>query len=214
MEENKLFSKVFLWLAVGLLLSFGVGYYVSTQANMINNLYKGGSLILLWIVQLVVVVVLSMKIHKMNALTAKILFLLYSILTGLTLSSIFIVYKLESIIIVFGETALLFGSFAAIGMFTKIDLTKFGTYLFMALVGIVLASLVNVFLHNSMMDLIINCFAIIIFLGYTAYDIQRIKQISYGLEEDNAAIFGAFELYIDFINLFLRLLEFFGKKND
>lgn len=214
MEENKLFSKVFLWLAVGLLLSFGVGYYVSTQANMINNLYKGGSLILLWIVQLVVVVVLSMKIHKMNPLTAKILFLLYSILTGLTLSSIFIVYKLESIIIVFGETALLFGSFAAIGMFTKIDLTKFGTYLFMALVGIVLASLVNVFLHNSMMDLIINCFAIIIFLGYTAYDIQRIKQISYGLEEDNAAIFGAFELYIDFINLFLRLLEFFGKKND
>lgn len=214
MEENKLFSKVFLWLAVGLLLSFGVGYYVSTQANMINNLYKGGSLILLWIVQLVVVVVLSMKIHKMNPLTAKILFLLYSILTGLTLSSIFIVYKLESIIFVFGETALLFGSFAAIGMFTKIDLTKFGTYLFMALVGIVLASLVNVFLHNSMMDLIINCFAIIIFLGYTAYDIQRIKQISYGLEEDNAAIFGAFELYIDFINLFLRLLEFFGKKND
>ncbi len=214
MEENKLFSKVFLWLAVGLLLSFGVGYYVSTQANMINNLYKGGSLILLWIVQLVVVVVLSMKIHKMNPLTAKILFLLYSILTGLTLSSIFIVYKLESIIFVFGETALLFGSFAAIGMFTKIDLTKFGTYLFMALVGIVLASLVNVFLHNSIMDLIINCFAIIIFLGYTAYDIQRIKQISYGLEEDNAAIFGAFELYIDFINLFLRLLEFFGKKND
>lgn len=214
MEENKLFSKVFLWLAVGLLLSFGVGYYVSTQANMINNLYKGGSLVILWIVQLVVVIVLSMRIHKMNPLTAKILFLLYSILTGLTLSSIFIVYKLESIIIVFGETALLFGSFAAIGMFTKIDLTKFGTYLFMALVGIVLVSLVNVFLHNSMMDLIINCFAIIIFLGYTAYDIQRIKQISYGLEEDNAAIFGAFELYIDFINLFLRLLEFFGKKND
>lgn len=214
MEENKLFSKVFLWLAVGLLLSFGVGYYVSTQANMINNLYKGGSLVILWIVQLVVVVVLSMRIHKMNPLTAKILFLFYSILTGLTLSSIFIVYKLESIIFVFGETALLFGSFAAIGMFTKIDLTKFGTYLFMALVGIVLVSLVNVFLHNSMMDLIINCVAIIIFLGYTAYDIQRIKQISYGLEEDNAAIFGAFELYIDFINLFLRLLQFFGKERD
>lgn len=214
MEENKLFSKVFLWLAVGLLLSFGVGYYVSTQANMINNLYKGGSLVILWIVQLVVVIVLSMRIHKMNPLTAKILFLLYSILTGLTLSSIFIVYKLESVILVFGETALLFGSFAAIGMFTKIDLTKFGTYLFMALVGIILASLVNVFLHNSMMDLIINCVAIIIFLGYTAYDIQKIKQISYGLEEDNAAIFGAFELYIDFINLFLRLLQFFGKERD
>lgn len=215
MEFKSVLSKVFLWMFLGLLVTFGTGYYVSTQENMLYNIFSDGMYFALVITEFILVIILSARVRKMNSMTAKIMFLLYSFVTGLTFSSIFIAFRMDSIIFVFLIAAILFGIFAFIGHFTKLDLTKIGTYLLMALFGIILCVIVNLFLNNDTLDLIISCISIVVFLGFTAYDIQKIKLLSYEYENtDNLAIIGALELYLDFINIFLDLLRIFGKSND
>lgn len=215
MEINKIFSKVFLWMFIGLAITFGIAYYVSTNDNMVYNLFAGSKYLIFWILEFVVVLVLSARIHKLSSLTAKILFLLYSGLTGLTLSSIFILYDITSIVYVFAITSGLFLAFGLLGYFTNIDLTKFGTYLMMALFGIIIASIINLIIGSETFDYVLCILGIILFLGYTAYDIQVVKKNLYGIEnEDNLVIYGALQLYLDFINLFLRLLQLFGKNRD
>lgn len=215
MEFKSVLSKVFLWMFLGLLVTFGTGYYVSTQENMLYNIFSDGMYFVLVITEFILVIILSARVRKMNSMTAKIMFLLYSFVTGLTFSSIFIAFRMDSIIFVFLIAAILFGIFAFIGHFTKLDLTKIGTYLLMALFGIILCVIVNLFLNNDTLDLIISCISIVVFLGFTAYDIQKIKLLSYEYENtDNLAIIGALELYLDFINIFLDLLRIFGKSND
>ena len=212
MENNKLFSKVYSWMFIGLLISFITGYYVSTKQNMVYNLANG-----YWILALIeigVCIWLSAGIRKMQTMTAKILFCLYSFLTGLTLSFIFVVFKMESIVLVFGITSLMFAIMALIGHFVNVDLTKLGPILFMGLLGIVIASIINIFVGSETFDLGITIIGIIIFTVYIAYDIQKVKYIANGLEEDKAAIICAFELYLDFINLFIKLLRLLGKSKD
>ena len=151
----------------------------------------------------------------MQPLTAKILFCAYSFLTGLTFSSIFVIYEITSIIFVFGITALLFLIFALIGYFTKIDLTKIGIYLFMALLGVIICSIINMFVGSETFDLGITIICLLIFIIYIAYDIQVVKRNLYQIpEEDNLAIYGALQLYLDFINIFLRLLQLFGNRRN
>jgi len=199
---------------IGLAITFGIGYYVSINENMLYNVFSKYYLLLI-IVEIVVVIWLSAGIRKMKPNTAKILFCLYSFITGLTFSSIFVVYQMTSIIMVFGITSLIFLIFALIGHYTKIDLTKFGTYLFMALIGIIICSLINMFIGSSTFDLGITIVCLIVFIFYIAYDIQIIKRNLYNIsEEDNLAIYGALQLYLDFINIFLRLLRLFGKSRD
>ena len=213
-ESNKLFSKVFMWMFIGLAITFGIGYYVSVNPNMLFNVF-GGYYWLLVIAELVVVIWLSARIRKMKPTTAKILFCAYSFLTGLTFSSIFVVYEISSIIYVFGITALLFLIFALIGYFTKIDLTKIGVYLFMALLGVIICSIINIFVGSETFDLGITIVCLIVFIIYIAYDMQIIKRNLYLIpEEDNLAIYGALQLYLDFINIFLRLLQLFGRSRD
>ena len=215
MEFKNVMSKIFLWMFLGLLVTFGTGYYVSTNENMLYNIFSGGMYFFLIILEFVLVIVLSARIRKMNPMTAKIMFLLYSFVTGVTFASIFIEFKLESIMFVFLISAILFGIFALFGHFTKLDLTKMGTFLLMALFGIILCIVVNLFLNNEMFDIIISSISVLVFLGFTAYDIQKIKLLSYNFEnEDNLAIIGALELYLDFINIFLDLLRLFGESND
>ena len=215
MDINKTFSKIFLWMFIGLAITFGVAYYISTNDNMVYNLFSGSKYYIFWILEIVVVLFLSVRIRKLNPLTAKILFLLYSALTGLTLSSVFILYNIMSIVYTFAITSGLFLGFGLIGYFTKLDLTKIGIYLVMALFGVIIASLINVFVGSEVFDLGLCIIAIIIFLAYIAYDIQLIKKNMFGIEnEDNLVIYGALQLYLDFINLFLRLLRFFGKSKD
>lgn len=214
LESNKIFSKVFLWMFIGLAITFGVGYYVSLNANMLYNVFKTYYWFLI-IAELVVVIFLSVRIRKMKPMTAKILFCAYSFLTGLTFSSIFVVYQITSIVYVFGITSLIFLIFALIGYFTKIDLTKIGTYLFMILLGVIICSIINIFVGSSSFDLVITIICLIVFIAYVAYDIQIIKRNLYLIpEEDNLAIYGALQLYLDFINVFLRLLQLFGRNND
>ena len=146
LQDKNIFSKVFFWMFIGLAITFGVGYYVSINENMLYNVFSK-YYILLIIVELVVVILLSARIRKMQPTTAKILFCLYSFITGLTFSSVFVLYNLMSIMYVFGVTAILFLIFALLGHFTKMDLTKIGVYLFMALLGIIICSIINIFIQ-------------------------------------------------------------------
>lgn len=212
--ENKIYSKVFLWLFIGMLMTFLTGIYTTTNESALSVIFSGGFYWILVVVELLLAIFLSARIHKMSPTTARICYLLYTFLTGLTFSSVFIVYKLESILLVFGITSLLFLVFALIGTTTKIDLSKLGTYLLMMLLGIIICSIINIFLGNSTFDLVISCISIIVFLGYIAYDVQKIKRLNGFLAEDNLAVIGAFELYLDFINIFIDLLRLFGKADD
>lgn len=215
MELNKVYSKVFGWMFIGLLLTFLTGYTVANNLNMLLFVYEGNKWIIFSIIEIILVIFLSARIQKMNPITAKICFVIYSIVTGLTFSSIFLTYKLGSIIYVFGITALLFGIFALFGHFTKMDLGKISTYLFMGLLGIIICSIINMFVGSETFDITICIVGIIIFLGYTAYDVKKINYLSEAFEnEDNLAIYGALELYLDFINLFLKLLRLFAKRDD
>ena len=213
-ENNKIFSKIFMWMFIGLAITFGVGAYVSMNENMLYNVFSKIYVVLI-VAELVVVIWLSARIRKMSPMSAKIMFCLYSFLTGLTFSSIFVLYKLTSIIYVFGITSLIFLIFALIGYYTNIDLTKFGIYLFMILLGIIICSLINIFVGSESFDLVLTIVCLIVFICYIAYDIQVIKRNLYSIEnEDNLAIYGALQLYLDFINIFLKLLRLFGKNND
>ncbi len=214
MENNKVFGKVFMWMFIGLLITFLTGYVVSSNDNMLYNIFSGGTYFILIIIELVLVVYLSARIHKMQVTTARIVFILYSFVSGLTFGSIFIVFKMSSIMLIFLITAILFGIFALIGRFTKLDLTKAGTILLMMLLGIVICTFVNVFLKNDTLDLFVSYISIIVFLGFTAYDMQKIKMLSYEFDdEDKIAVIGALELYLDFINIFIDLLRIFGKRD-
>lgn len=214
LKENKIFSKVFFWMFIGLAITFGVGYYASLNEVMLYNVFSKYYIFLI-IAELVVVIVLSARIRKMQPTTAKILFCLYSFITGLTFSSIFVVYEITSIIYVFGITSLIMLIFAAIGYYTNMDLTKIGTYLFMALLAIIICSIINMFVGSETFDLTLTIICLLVFIIYIAYDVQVIKRNSYMIEnEENAAIYGALQLYLDFINIFLRLLELFGKNRD
>lgn len=215
MELNKVYSKVFGWMFIGLLLTFLTGYTIANNLNMLLFVYEGNKWIIFSIIEIVLVIFLTARIQKMNPITAKICFVIYSIVTGLTFSSIFLTYKLGSIIYVFGITALLFGIFALFGHFTKMNLSKISTYLFMGLLGILICGIINIFVGSETFDITICIIGVILFLGYTAYDVQKINFLAGAFEnEDNLAIYGALELYLDFINLFLKLLRLFAKRND
>ena len=216
MVNNQTLSKTFGWMFIGLLVTFLTGYVVSLNENMLYNIMSTWGMILCIVVELGLVIFLSARITKMQPTTAKISFLLYSFVSGLTFSSIFMVYSLNSIMYVFLITAVVFAIFAAIGAFTKIDLTKIGSYLLMALLAIIICTIINIFLNSTSFDLFLSIIIIIVFIGFTAYDVQRLKRLSGTgmINEENLAIYGALELYLDFINLFLELLRLFGSSHD
>ena len=214
--ENKVLSKSFLWMALGLLLTFGTGYVVSINENMLVNIFSGVGYIIFIIIEFILVIVLSARIMKMKPTMAKICFLLYAFVSGLTFSSIFVVFEMKSIMFIFLIAAALFGVMAFLGAKTKVDLTKIGTYFMIALVASIIVSLLNVLIFKSPgLEMGISIVVLLLFIGVTAYDVQKILAISdSGIPEDNAAIYGALELYLDFINIFIRLLQLFGKGRD
>ncbi len=215
MGDNKLLSKSFLWMCIGLLVTFVTGFGISMNERMLENIFGGSGFWILVILEFVLVIVLSARVMKMNPTTAKICFILYSFVSGLTFSSIFVVYELTSIIMIFLVSAIIFGIMAFIGYTTKVDLSRVGFYLLMALLGVILVSIINIFLGNGTLEIIICIICLLLFIGITAYDVQKIRALeSTGLPEDNLAIYGALELYLDFINIFLQILELFAKNKD
>ena len=165
------------------------------------------------IVELVIAVVLGLRITKMKPITTKILYIVFTITTGITFSALFVVYDLGSIIFIFLLTAIIFGILAFYGYITKRDLSGFGIILLVTLLVVIVASILNgLFFHSDSLHLGITILGVLIFMGFIAYDMQKIKSMLPVIGEEKAAVYGAFQLYLDFINLFVRLLELFGKK--
>lgn len=216
--KNDFFPKVFMWLFIGLLITFGCGYAICSSSSLLEMFVKDSVYILCAIVQIVLCIFLSARIHKMQLTTAKIMYIGYSILTGITFASLFAVFQLSSVIYVFLATSLVFGIFAFIGHTTKLDLSKVGTYALMALLAIIILEIINIFLLNSTISFAVLIIGVVVFIAFIAYDVQRLKSLEhFGIDEDEKskyAILGAFELYLDFINLFIDLLRLFGKSKD
>lgn len=213
-------AKVFYWMAAGLGLT-GLTAYFAAATGLTLAIIGSPLFFVLILAELGLVFYLSARVERMQAATATGLFLGYSLLNGLTLSSIFLAYTMSSIAGTFFITAGMFGAMAMYGMVTRRDLSAFGSFLFMGLVGIVIASIVNIFLKSSGMAWVISMLGVLIFTGLTAYDVQRIKRMGEeGImaQGDGAirkgAILGALALYLDFINLFLSLLRLFGGSRD
>lgn len=216
--EASLLRDVYVWMSAALVITGLVSYYVANDMNLLYMIFSNQMVFWgLCIAELALVLGLSAAINRISAFTATLMFILYSVINGATLSCIFLAYELGSIASTFFVTAGTFGAMAIYGSVTKTDLTKIGNICIMALIGIIIASLVNIFLVKSgMMELIINIAGIIIFVGLTAYDSQKIKAMLYQAETTEVgqkiAVLGALTLYLDFINLFLKLLALFGKK--
>ena len=208
--KNEFLSKVFKWFGLGLLITFIVSYLVSNNLMLLSLIFNGYGYIIILILEIVLAIWLTTRIRKMDSKLTKILYIGYTALTGLTFSSIFIIYEITSIIWIFLVSAIIFFVFALIGKNEKIDLSKFGIYLFIGLIGIILLNIINIFIVNNTLDIILCIIGLIIFIAYVAYDINKI--IKYYDDTDNLAVIGAFELYLDFINIFIKLLRLFGKE--
>lgn len=207
--------KVYAWMFLGLMVS-ALSAIITVSTPLGYLVYNPISLIILVLVEVGMVWFLSARVIHMNYSTAAGIFVAYSAINGLTLSLIFYRYTLGSIFYVFFITALFFGAMSVYGAVTKQDLTSIGSFLVMGLIGVLLASIVNIFLASSTLYWIISYAGVAVFLGLTAYDVQKIKRYHGALagtaRENNVAILGALQLYLDFINLFLFILRILGRR--
>lgn len=212
--------RVYGLMALALIVTGITAYYVAATPALIKGIYGSPWIVLgLFIFQFALVIILSLLLPKMNLATATLVFFLYAISLGLTLSVIFLVYTAASIYLSFFIAASMFAIMAIYGYITKADLTTLGNIAFMGLIGIIIAMLVNVFVKSSTFNYIISGIGVIIFTVLTAYDSQKIKQIGAQLMADRqtmskVAIFGALTLYLDFLNLFLFILQFTGQRRS
>lgn len=215
---QRFITKVYWWMFVALLTTAGVSYYVVSSPNILRALMQSpGVLIFLMLAEVGLVIVLSAAINRLSATMATGVFFLYSALTGVTMSAIFIVYTAESIATTFLISSGTFAVTALYGQMTKRDLTSVGSLAFMGLIGIIIASVVNIFFSSSLLYTAISYAGVVVFVGLTAYDAQKIKNMAGFFadgsdEQHKGAIMGALALYLDFINLFLMLLRIFGRR--
>ena len=213
-----LMRKVYVWMSLALVLTGVTAYGVATSPGVLNAIFNNQ--ILFWglvIAEFALVIGISAAIHKLSLTTATLMFVLYSVINGAVLSSIFLIYTMSSIASVFFITAGIFAVMAFIGYTTKKDLTSMGKILFMALIGIIIATIVNIFLKSSGLEMIVSYLGVLIFVGLTAYDSQKIKNMllmapDAGEGAQKLALLGALTLYLDFINLFIYLLRIFGRR--
>jgi len=219
-EQLSFMNKVYMWMAAALTATALTAMYVSSSVPLLKLIFGNPPIFYgLLIGELALVWYLSAAVDKMSAMTATTMFFVYSILNGVTLSSIFIIYTSASIASTFFLTAATFGIMSAYGYFTKSDLSTMGNLCIMLLVGLIIASIFNIFMASSTIYWITTYLGIFVFVGLTAYDTQRIKEMNIigneGTEEDQKeAIMGALALYLDFINLFLYLLRLFGDRRN
>lgn len=215
-----LMRKVYLWMTLALVITGFTAYYVASSEALMMALFSNQ--IIFWglvIGELVLVFSLSAAINKLSLTAATLMFVLYSVINGATMSFIFLVYTASSITNVFFITAATFAVMAFFGYFTKTDLTSWGKILMMALIGIIIATIVNIFTKSEGLAVILNYLGVLVFVGLTAYDSQKIKQMlmqapDAGEGAQKVALLGALSLYLDFINLFIYLLRILGSKRD
>lgn len=211
-------NKVYGWMALALAITGFVALRVASTETLVNTIASNQVLFFgIIIAELGLVIWLSSAIESMNATRAITLFLLYSALNGLTFSILFLIYTQASIASTFFVTAGTFGVMSAYGYFTKTDLSSWGNILFMGLIGIIIASIVNIFWHSEMLYWAVTYIGVLVFVGLTAYDTQKIKRMSLEMDVESeegskGAIMGALALYLDFINMFLFMLRIFGDR--
>ena len=215
-----LMRKVYVWMTMALAITGITAYYVAHSETLMMAIITNR--ILFWgllIAEFGLVIGLSAAINKLSLMTATLMFVLYSLVNGVTMSFIFLAYTASSVTSVFLITAGTFAAMAVFGYFTKTDLTSMGKILMMALIGVVIATIVNIFTKSAGLTVILNYIGVLVFVGLTAYDSQKIKQMlqmapdaSEGSQK--IALLGAMSLYLDFINLFLYLLRIFGSRRD
>ncbi len=213
-----LMRKVYVWMTLALAITGLTAYGVATSPGVLQTIYGNSSV--MWgiaIAELILVITVSSAINRLSLSVATLLFVLYSVLNGALFSSIFLVYTASSIATVFFITAGTFAAMALIGYTTKTDLSSMGKILLMALIGMIIATVVNLFVKSTGIDLIISYIGVLVFVGLTAYDSQKIKQMllqtpDAGEGAQKVALLGALSLYLDFINLFLYLLRIFGRR--
>jgi len=213
-----LMRKVYVWMSLALIITGFTAYYVATNENLLALIYSKPAV--MWIligVELAIVFGVTAAINKLSLPVATLLFVLYSVINGALLSSIFLIYTMSSIATVFFITAGTFGVMSLYGYITKTDLTSWGKLLMMALIGLIIATVVNLFMKSSGLEMIISYVGVLIFVGLTAYDTQKIKMMCMqapdaGESMQKLALLGALSLYLDFINLFIYLLRIFGRR--
>ena len=219
------FASVFMWMGIALGISAITSYVFGTDASYMQYLIDlttgkpTGLGYVTMFAPLGLVLLMSFGVNRLSSTALISVFLIYSILMGMSLSFIFLIYTTASIYGVFFASAAMFGIMALLGYTTKTDLTKLGSILIMALIGIIIAGLINMFLQSSGLSYIISFISVIVFTGLTAYDVQKLKEIGTQVENGTEAaskmsIMGALTLYLDFINLFLALLRLFGSRKD
>ena len=216
---NKVMRRVYVKMLVAMLVTAATSMYVSSNEAILQLIF-GNSFVTIGLVisQIAVVLVLSGRLNKLSITSATLLFYLYSVLTGVVFSSILLLYTATSVGMTFLITAGVFAAMSIYGFTTSNDLTQFGSIMFMALIGLIICSVVNIFLKSSGMEWIISLAGVVIFIGLTAWDTQKIKNAAMyatdGTSAEKLATFGALSLYLDFVNLFLYLLRFFGGSRD
>jgi hypothetical protein len=209
------FNAVYSWMAAGLALTAVVAWWTSTRPDIMHQVYHSGVLIVLFVVEILLVGVISAATQRLSATTATALFLVYAALNGLTLSGIFMVYASATIASAFIASAAMFGVMGLYGMLTKSDLSGWGPILFMALIGLIVASVVDIFMASTALTWIVSYGGVAIFAGLTAYDTQQLRTLAIMTSSDEAAasryaVNGALRLYLDFLNLFLLMLRILG----
>ena len=213
---TQVMRKVYVKMFLGLLVTAITSWLLLNSESLLLTLIQSRALLIgLCVAELALVFTLSMAINKLSSPIATMLFYLYAVLNGVTLTPIFLVYTMSSIALTFFVTAGVFLAMSIYGYTTKSDLTKFGTFMVMALIGLIVCTIINIFWANSVMDWIISFAGVAIFIGLTAWDTQKIKQMAQETDEANAgklATLGTLSLYLDFINLFLYLLRFLGSR--
>ena len=215
-----LIRKVYTWMALALAITGVTAYGVAISPNLISLIF--GSRLMFFgliVAELAMVVILSARLNRLSLTSATLLFVGYSVLNGVTMSSIFLVFTMSSIASTFFICAATFAAMSAYGAFTKSDLSSMGKLMFMALIGLIIATVVNIFVASSTLDLIISYVGVLVFVGLTAWDTQKIKmmlsQADYMDESaQKVALVGALSLYLDFVNLFLYMLRIFGGRRD
>lgn len=218
-REAAFFRQVYNWMTAGLALTGGAAYLTANSPALLNIIFGTPLFYILIGAELLMVFVLAGRVQKLQATTATAMFVVYSVLNGLTLSVIFLAYTGATIASAFFVAAGTFAAMSIYGYTTRKSLASWGSFLFMGLIGVVIASIVNIFFNSEMLYWIVTYAGVIVFVGLTAYDTQRLRVIAYeGFENEDsqhkAAIMGALALYLDFINLFLMLLRIFGGGRD
>lgn len=213
--ENKLLGKTFFWMFLGILGSAIVAWY-TYSSGLFLQLATQGTFAIILIVELVVVLLFSFLFRKLPPVVVGILYFLYSMINGVTLSTIFYVYELDSIIYLFGISALIFAALGFIGYKTSANLTSWRPYITVFLIAGIVMSIINIFLRNSTFELIIDWFILALFCGVTIYDLNKVKLLESEVEagDEKLHIYCAMQLYLDFINIFIRILSIFGKRRN